>query len=679
MFGILNIRTLKIVLFFSLFILLHNCYNFPKILLYDDYTTLNRGPLLTDVGALAEYHYLPVLRPKGGWAVSTFRYNLHPSWSVREIDNKRVFFQEASNPDSHWHPIIVAGDKGWQDYRLITSFYPYDIKGRCGIIFRYQNDRQYYFAGIYRRRFVLIKANHGIGLRKPLEKIIDSCTIDKIKKPISVEIIVNKDKLHVSFNNNVKLKGIDNAFSNGKIGFLSDVPAWFGEIKVSTSYFNWLKYKGKGIAEKKKLNELRKNIPNMVLYRKIKTPGFGTGRNLRFGDLNNDGTIEILIGQVVNHGPKDRNSELSCLTAITVDGEILWQKGFPDPWKHILTSDVAFQIYDINNDGKTEVIYCMNGTINITDGNSGMLIRSELTPYVNPAVRGVGGYNRFERILGDCICFCDIEGKGYDSNMILKDRYKSFWVYDSNLNLLWEANCNTGHYPYPEDMDGDGKDEILMGYTLFDDNGKILWNLENSLKDHADGVAIFENNGKWQVICAASDEGMIFMDIVGNMFQHHYIGHVQSPAVLNLRDDLPGLEVVTINYWGNQGIVTYYDSEGRIFHQFEPFNYGALCLPLNWTGISEEFILLNGNVDEGGAWNGYSQKVLLFPDDGHPDMCVAALDIVGDCRDEIVVWDEKRIWIYTQDDNPKSGELYCPKRNPLYNYSNYQAFVSTPF
>ena len=43
----------------------------------------------------------------------------------------------------------------------------------------------------------------------------------------------------------------------------------------------------------------------MVLWRKLRTDGFGVGRNLRFGDLDGDGQLDILIGQVVHHGPKD--------------------------------------------------------------------------------------------------------------------------------------------------------------------------------------------------------------------------------------------------------------------------------------------------------------------------------------------------------------------------------------
>ena len=63
--------------------------------------------------------------------------------------------------------------------------------------------------------------------------------------------------------------------------------------------------------------------------RRSATSGFGTGRNVRFGDLNGDGKLDVLIAQVNNHGPKDRNSEVGCLTAMTFDGKKLWQSGEP--------------------------------------------------------------------------------------------------------------------------------------------------------------------------------------------------------------------------------------------------------------------------------------------------------------------------------------------------------------
>ena len=47
-------------------------------------------------------------------------------------------------------------------------------------------------------------------------------------------------------------------------------------------------------------------------------------------------------------------------------------------------------------------------------------------------------------------------GSGRDADMILKDRYANVWAYDDKLQLMWHAQCNTGHYPFAEDVDGDG-------------------------------------------------------------------------------------------------------------------------------------------------------------------------------------------------------------------------------
>ncbi len=97
-------------------------------------------------------------------------------------------------------------------------------------------------------------------------------------------------------------------------------------------------------------------------------------------------------------------------------------------------------------------------------------------------------------------------------------------------------------------------------------------------------------------------------------------------------------------------------------------------MPVNWTGEPGPYWILSANVDDGGLFDGYGRPVLRFPADGHPDMCNAALNLTGDARDEIVVWDASEIWVYTQADNPKAGAR-AMTRNPLYNYSNYQTTV----
>jgi hypothetical protein len=63
----------------------------------------------------------------------------------------------------------------------------------------------------------------------------------------------------------------------------------------------------------------------------------------------------------------------------------------------------------------------------------------------------------------------------------------------------------------------------------------------------------FEEGQPPRLLCAASDEGIFFADLGGRILRHLQLGHVQNPSTADYRPDLPGLETVTINFWGNQG------------------------------------------------------------------------------------------------------------------------------
>ena len=168
------------------------------------------------------------------------------------------------------------------------------------------------------------------------------------------------------------------------------------------------------------------------------------------------------------------------------------------------------------------------------------------------------------------------------------------------------------------------------------------------------------------------------MELDGTIARHHRIGHAQNPTIAKLRGDLQGLQAVTVNFWGNQGILHFLDSSADIYAFAEPINMGSMCLPINWTGKEEELFVLSASARFGGMLDGWGRRAVAFPEDGHPTMCNAVVDLTGDCRDEVVVWDQDEIWIYTQEDSPRSGRLYRPERNPLYNQSNYQANLSLP-
>jgi len=656
------------------------------VLLHDDFSGLTPGMFSAGViGAHAEYHYLPAVAPKGNWVVTSFRSDgSQRAWRVLKENGKRILYQSytaSKSEQKYTHAFVIAGDSLWRDYTFSVHFVPESDAAQSGIAFRYRNDQCYYFFGVDGKSAVLKKVKYNTGFRQPDETVLDKTeTAWKPGDELTATVSVAGSKILARLSTGVSLKAEDRTFATGKIGLLADVPTRYADVTVKTS-----DAAGKAFEKLKQLrrDEMAKRQaanPRMVLWKKLDIGGFGVGRNLRFGDLDGDGRIDVLVGQMIHHGPRDRNSEVGCLTAMTFDGKRLWQNGEADAWKDALTNDVAVQIHDLNGDGRNEVVYCRDFEIVVADGATGKTKYKTQTPET-PKNSG-GEYNKFPRILGDCLYFCDLRGTGAPRDMIVKDRYQSVWAYNDRLELLWHAQCKTGHYPYASDVDGDGKDELAVGYSLFDHDGKLLWSFDDRLEDHADGVAIVRFSDKPgsvpRILCSASDEGVYFADIRGNMLKHLYLGHVQNPAVADFRTDLPGLEAATMNFWGNQGIVHLYDSEGNVYADFEPCQHGSMMLPLNWTGTPPEYFVLSAAVEGGGVFDGRGRKVMDFPGDGHPDMCNAVLDLTGDCRDEIVVWDPSEIWVYTQSDNPQKGRLYKPIRNPLYNESNYSEAVSIP-
>jgi len=649
-------------------------------LLEDDFSAYRAGLFSSVVGAHTEYHYLAEAAPKGNWAVSTFRSSVpsQRAWRIVEARGEAAMAQTYNNRYNFYHPMLVAGDVAWRDYTMAVQFEPQTEDKQRGLVFRYRNDRCYYFLGVDGQRAVLKLVKHATGFHQPYEKVLDERPLAwKVGQRLEAAVTVTGSHIDARVND-VRLVADDEVFPHGKVGITADAPTLFFNVTVTASAAEAQRVEAAIAARHAEEAALQAANPKPVLWKRMDLKDFGVGRNVRFGDLNGDGQHDVLLAQVLHHGPKDRNSEVSCLTAMTFDGERLWQVGEPDPWKNHLTNDVAVQIHDLDGDGRNEVIYCKDMEIIVADGATGETKYSTPTPAMPANTKPP--YNTFPRILGDCLYFCDLRGTGRDADIIMKDRYLSLWALNDRLEMMWHGQCNTGHYPYAYDVDDDGKDEIMMGYTLFDDNGEQLWSLDEAVRDHADGVAIvaFQPGDPPRLLCAASDEGMFFADMQGTILEHHYLGHVQNPAIADFRPDLPGLEAISINFWGNQGIVHFYDADGDVYHDFEPAQHGSMCLPVNWTGEPGEFWVLSANVEEGGLFDGWGRRVVTFPADGHPDMCYAVIDIMGDCRDEIVVWDPYELWVYTQDDNPKTGRLYRPTRNPLYNYSNYQVTVSLP-
>jgi hypothetical protein len=474
------------------------------------------------------------------------------------------------------------------------------------------------------------------------------------------------------------MEASDGEILRGKAGIAAEIPARFQDFRVTASEAAKAAMESRVAAREAELKRLREGNPRPVLWKKLETPGFGAGRNVRFGDLDGDGGADMLIAQNIQRVRGDAFVAISCLTAVNLDGKVLWQVGRPDPRNGLLTNDTPVQIHDIDGDGRNEVVLVKDFRLQVLDGASGKVRQWAAMPAMPANLKE----RPYDRVSGDSIAFVNVLGDRRRHEILVKDRYANFWVYDNALRLLWSGTGQTGHYPFPVDVDGDGKDEIALGYALWKADGRQLWSNDTVLRDHADAVMVGnlspQASAEPRVYASGSDEGFLIFDLRGTLLKQVRVGHNQSPAVGDFRPDLPGLEYISVNFWRNPGIVTLFDWEGNILAQEEPIHTGSPMLPVNWRGDGEEFVLLSGAVREGGMIDGKLRRVVMFPDDGHPDLAAAVLDLTGDARDEVVLWDQGRVWIYTQNRPFRGERIYAPVRNPDYNESNYRTAVSLP-
>jgi rhamnogalacturonan endolyase len=655
----------------------------PADLFRDDFSGFPPGWLTRPIGqlnaAIQEYHYLPHRGvPLGPWANAICHLD---AWAVGDEEGTPYLEQHTVNPQAGlMNPLFITGDPEWGDDTVEVSVKPLSLDDMAGVVFRYHTNRHYYL-------FALTGGKTArLAVRLPLEKAFRVAEWRELgNRPFAYDTtryhrltVENQGPtIRASIDGQLVLTAEDGELVRGKAGVTANIPARFRDFRVRAAEEVQKQIADRIARREADLTRLRADNPQPKLWKRISTPRFGAGRNARFGDLDGDGRPEMLIAQNI---PRigDNFIQISCLTAVTFDGKVLWQLGRPDPRNGLLTADCPFQIHDLDGDGRNEVVMVQDFQLQVRDGATGRLRQSTSMPPALPDNR----LKPYTLTNGDSIAFLDLSGAGKRRELLVKDRYSDFWVYNNRLEPLWKGQGQTGHYPYPVDIDGDGREEVAIGYALWDHAGRRLWSRDDELRDHADGLAVgnftADPNAGPRVYAWGSDEGFLVFDRRGTILQHVRIGHAQSASVGEFCPDRPGLELMGINYWKNPGIITLFDADGHILAQDEPIHSGSPMLPVNWRGDGQEFVLLSGNVREGGMIDGRLRRAVMFPDDGHPDLAASVANVTGDARDEVILWDQERVWIYTQD-RPFTGKrLYAPIRNPDCNESNYRTVVSRP-
>ncbi len=242
-------------------------------------------------------------------------------------------------------------------------------------------------------------------------------------------------------------------------------------------------------------------------YVAIKLRGQYPFNKLGLGDLDGDGRLDFVIkqpAQVTDPGVWRRSVDTWKVEAYRADGKFLWRRDLG--WN--IEQGVWWSpmiVYDFDGDGRAEVALKTAPTdrdyrnaagrvlagpefCSVLDGLTGReRARVDWIPRGNVSDWGDSTGNRASRHLMG-VAYLDgtrpslIIARGTYTRMVVR----AYRLVGNNLKLLWEWDGDRetppvrgqgAHGMHAADVDGDGRDEIVLGSAVLDDDGKLLWNL----------------------------------------------------------------------------------------------------------------------------------------------------------------------------------------------------------
>jgi hypothetical protein len=495
--------------------------------------------------------------------VLTEQYKGHPPYAI--IRDFRV----------SWFTLSM-GDLNWCDYTISTTV-KFEELSLAGLAFRYLNSREYYA--------FFLDAKKGEA-KLVLRKMDKEATADKVvwDELISVKHDFSTDKVYfikaktdgdeiVCFiDNSVVIKYKDSFRKSGKVALIADEPVLFGPVTV----------KGKKlIVETPETPEIAE--PRLVFD--LPLPGGSINRDFYFLDPDSDGEKEIIISE--------RSGEKSAYRCLEFDGTELWKI---DDIKYPTTEggDYIIQVFDINGDGRNEVVAAIDFQIKVFNGKTGKLLKSVPTPNQNPYFDSRN--YEYPRLLGDALCPVKI-APDKPHGFYIKDRYTNIWLYDHNMKQLWHKALGTGHFPLPVDIDDDGSEEIMVCHTLLKADGSVIWQLP--LEDHVDNISYVSlNPGKDRkyFYLASGEMGLLKINPSdGEIIKRLELGHVQAISIADYVKEKEGLEMSIVTQWREDEIHYMLDKDLNILSTWQGSS-GRYAVP--WTKDKNEmFISSNSLID----------------------------------------------------------------------------------
>jgi len=437
---------------------------------------------------------------------------------------------------------------------------------------------------------------------------------------------------------------------------------------------------------------------HMRLWRRIDL-GAHAGTFVCPGDLDGNGQIDFVL---YKQGPM---TAPGYLVAIDGQGRTLWDIGnqtiqshqADGQWNEPALRGICF-VYDVDQDGTSEVVTELwrdeKLLLCILDGATGKILRERISPF-DQEVRS-GKRSRCHPV--GHMAFLD--GPQKPPSIVLKYGASNYVpcraaALDAELKTRWQLQASRhamGHVPTVGDVDGDGRDETMLGTLLAGPAGQSLW--EKPVERHADCTVIADVHptpGREVLLSICSTGPAYCLSARGAVLwekTREEVPHGQGIWTGDFLADEPGLEAIILRSGHVGDFLTVRAEDGTDLATFRHARnyegYPDFPCVVNWKRSGEQSLWIPIDrtlVDGRGrivAELGPSEplvKGLLKWGESKSNIAVQAfaLDLCGDAREELVLYQPyngSAILIFTQPDSDGADKPYVHEKD-AYNIRSY--------
>ena len=400
-----------------------------------------------------------------------------------------------------------------------------------------------------------------------------------------------------------------------------------------------------------------------------------TVQKVGIGDLDGDGRYDYVLKQ-----PQDNIDPASTywkpspdtykLDAYTADGRKLWRADLGWAIERGIWYS-PFVVHDLDGDGKAEVaaktgegdprgpdgrVETGPEWISILDGPTGRLLARDDWP--SRQIPGEPYRYNYSSRNQMCVAYLDgktpclIVGRGTYTTI----RLVAYQFHDGKLQKLWawDSREETGHGRYNSqgahimhaaDIDGDGRDEVIVGSAVVDDNGNGLWSTGFGHPDFCfvgdidpvrPGLEIFygiEPHRQHSALCLVDAKTG---DVLWGL--QEATNHVGTDGMCaDVDAQHPGSEchAADIDRDRHFAKAWLFSAQGKLLSDQRQ---SRMSLPVYWDGDHQRELLRGSAIhDFGGA--AHAAKI--------SGRFVAIADVLGDWREEIITSLPGELRIYT--------------------------------